>query len=261
VTAFSPAKTSVLGGIALWAMLALPPLRRGLETEMVLQMIVQLPLLGLVGGMIAPGLRRFEPGWLREADRLGLPGLTLAVFAITYWMLPRSLDSALADRRIEAAKFVALPLLAGLPLAVSWRRLPGLGKSFLAANALSMLGTVGGLYLAAPVRLCAYYRIDQQAATGTALVALAAVAGLLWLLAALSGRHPPAAIGQDAAGGSRQRRSWRRLLLEAAPAIDDVAAVAERRAFGLHEPTAVDEVTRTTGAAEAQRVGQPVAPD
>jgi hypothetical protein len=196
VTAISPARAAAIGGVLLWAILALPPLRRALESAMVLQMAVQLPLLGLSGGLIAQQLRRAEPGWLREADWLGLPGVTLALFAIAFWMLPRSLDFALADPRFEAAKFIALPLFAGLPLAASWRRLPALGRAFLAANMISMIGTLGGLYLAAPVRLCAYYRIDQQAVAGRALIALAAGSGLLWLLAALFGwRVIPARAG------------------------------------------------------------------
>jgi hypothetical protein len=209
MTAISPARASAIAGVALWAFLALPPLRRKLEAEMALQMTVQLPLLGVAGGMIAQGLRRAEPVWLREIDWLGLPGITLALFAMAFWILPRSLDGALADPRIELAKFSALPLLAGLPLAASWRRLPALGRGFLGANAISMLGTVGGLYLVAPVRLCAYYRIDQQAVTGRALIAVAAASGLLWLLAALFGwrRHRPAAIGQGAAAPAENKVS------------------------------------------------------
>jgi hypothetical protein len=57
------------------------------------------------------------------------------------------------------------------------------------------------VYAHQPVRLCAYYRINQQAVTGRALIAVAAASGLLWLLAALFGwrRHRPAAIGQGTA--------------------------------------------------------------
>jgi hypothetical protein len=186
------ARLTLLGAGALWAALASPPLRGMLESEMVLQMTVQLPLLAVVGGAIGHALRGCEPATLRDADRLGLPGLTLAIFVFLIWMLPRSLDGALGDPRIEAAKFLSLPLLAGLPLASSWRRLPGLGRGFLFANFLSMLGTIGGLYLAAPVRLCAYYRIGQQEATGRTLIALAAGIGLFGLLAALCGWRRPA---------------------------------------------------------------------
>jgi hypothetical protein len=185
----------LLGAGALWGVLALPPLRAGLESEMALQMTVQLPLLAVVGGLIARGLRGCEPRWLRDADRYGLPGTIFAIFSLAVWMLPRSLDGALADPLVEAAKFVSLPLFLGLPLASSWQRLPGLGRGFLAANFLSMLGTLGGLYLAAPVRLCAYYRLDQQQASGRALIALAVGIGLFALFAALFGRPRPEPAG------------------------------------------------------------------
>jgi uncharacterized membrane protein len=182
----------LLGAGALWGALALPPLRAAFEGEMALQMTVQLPLLAVVGGAIAQALRSAEPGWLRDADRLGLCGVTLAVFAFAIWMLPRSLDGALADPLVEFAKFVSLPLFVGLPLASSWQRLPGLGRGFLVANFLSMLGAAGGLYLAAPIRLCAYYRIDQQEMTGRSLIALAVGIGLFALFAALFGWRWPA---------------------------------------------------------------------
>lgn len=158
-----------------------------LEVEMVHQMTLQLPLLGITGGLIAHALREREPGWLHGADRSGAVGVTVALFAIAFWMLPRSLDAALATPSMEAAKMISVPLLAGLPLASSWRRLPALARGFLAANLLSMLGTVGALYLAAPTRLCAYYRLDQQAAAGRGLIAVVGVVGFVWLLTVLFG--------------------------------------------------------------------------
>ncbi len=178
---------SWIAAAALWVVLASPPARSLLEGEMVRQMTLQLPLLGITGGLIAHALREREPAWLHQADRSGAVGVIMALFTIAFWMLPRSLDAALADARMEAAKIITLPLLAGLPLASSCRRLPVLARAFLAANLLSMLGIVGALYLAAPTRLCTYYRLDQQAAAGRGLIALAAVAGFVWLLAVLFG--------------------------------------------------------------------------
>ncbi len=102
-------------------------------------------------------------------------------------MLPVALDAALGDWRMEAAKFVGLPLLVGLPLGLSWRRMPPLGQAFVLANFISKLGALGGLYLAAPIRLCAYYRLDQQQAAGWALIGLAAAVAFGVFLAAFCG--------------------------------------------------------------------------
>ena len=171
----------------LWPGLWLPPSRGWLESDMALHMAVQLPLLAVVGVLIAPSIGRHEPRWLAEADWLGIPGLVLVVFSTSYWMLPVALDAALGDWRMEAAKFVGVPLLVGLPLGLSWRRMPPLGQAFVLANFISKLGALGGLYLAAPIRLCAYYRLDQQQAAGWVLISLAAAVTFGVFLAAFCG--------------------------------------------------------------------------
>lgn len=174
-------------GFAAWAMLALPPVRAALESEMALHMIVQLGSLFLIGVVIGSALRPAEPAFVCEADWLGLPCISLSFLAASIWMIPRALDGALANLSIEAAKFLSLPLLAGLPAAWGWPRLPALARGFVAANAISMMATVGALYVMAPARLCQFYRIDQQGTAGLALIAGSCVAGLACLLWALIG--------------------------------------------------------------------------
>jgi hypothetical protein len=178
----------LLAALGLWATLWLTPVRNALERDMALHMAVQLPLLIGVGVLLATALRSREPRVWIAADWLGIPGLVLVVFATSFWMLPRMLDSSLADPVIDFVKFLSLPLLAGLPLGLSWRRMPALGRAFVWANFIPKLGAVGGLYLAAPTRLCAYYGFDQQVAAGWTLIAVAGALGLLWFIAAFVGR-------------------------------------------------------------------------
>jgi len=175
----------VLAAVAFWILLWLS--RVALEQDMALHMTVQMPLLACIGLLLASVLRPREPRWLVEADWLGIPGLLAVVFATSFWMLPRMLDAALANPLIDLAKFVTLPAFVGLPLGLSWHRLPSLGRAFLWANFIPKLGAVGGLYLGAPTRVCAYYRLDQQAAAGWALIGVATALGLLWFLAAFVG--------------------------------------------------------------------------
>lgn len=182
----------------LWAALWLPPLKDGLESSMAVQMVVQLPLLIGVGLLLAPAVGRHEPRVLAEADWLGIPALVLVAFTTTFWMLPRMLDLALADPWADLGKFLSLPLLSGLPLGLGWRRMPGLGRAFVWANFIPKLGAIGGLYLAAPTRLCAYYRLDQQVAAGWTLIALATVLGLATFVVAFAG-WPAAGIVADPA--------------------------------------------------------------
>lgn len=171
-----------------WGILWL--VRTPLESDMALHMTVQLPLLIGIGYMLATFLRPREPRWFARADWLGIPGLLLVVFATSFWMLPRMLDLALSDPWIDLIKFASLPLLAGLPLGLSWSRMPGLGRAFLWANFIPKLAAIGGLYLAAPTRLCAYYRLDQQATAGAALIAVAVALGLSWSAVLFIGSPP-----------------------------------------------------------------------
>ncbi len=176
-----------LAAAILWLGLWLPPLRNTLESDMALHMTVQLPLLAAVGLLAAPATRRHEPHWLAEADWLGIPGLLLVLFSTSYWMLPLALDAALADWRVEAAKFLSLPLAVGLSVGLSWQPMPPLGRAFVIANVISKLGAAGALFLAAPIRLCAYYRLDQQAEAGWALIGIASGLALMWFVAAFCG--------------------------------------------------------------------------
>lgn len=181
------ARTQLLAAAGAWLALWLPPVRAALESEMAAQMAVQMPLLIGTGVALATAARRHEPRWLADADWLGIPGLTAVVLATSFWMLPRAIDQAVADPRFDLIKFLSLPLLAGLPLGLSWRRMPPLGRAFLWANFIPKLASIGGLYLAAPTRLCSYYRLDQQSLAGWALIAVAVGLGLTTLVVALIG--------------------------------------------------------------------------
>lgn len=173
--------------VAVWTALWIEPLRVAIERDMALHMGVQVPLLITLGVLLTAELRRHEPRWLANADWLGIPGIVAVIFATSFWMLPRALDSAVADPLIDAVKFLSLPLMAGLPLGLSWQRMPPLGRAFIWANFIPKLAAVGGLYLMAPMRLCAYYRLDQQAVAGWMLILIAVVLGALWFIAAFIG--------------------------------------------------------------------------
>ena len=178
--------------IAVWLVLSLAPLRIALERDMVWQMAVQMPLLIAVGVLLAAWARVREPRWFAAADWLGIPGIIAVIFATSFWMVPRALDAAIANPLTDLAKFVSLPLLAGLPLGLSWRRMPPLGRAFIWANFIPKVGAVGGIYLAAPNRLCVYYRLDQQEVAGWTLIAIAVALGTTWFIAAFIGWTPAA---------------------------------------------------------------------
>lgn len=166
-------------GALLIGVLALPPVRDALERVMILHMLVQIPLLAVGGGLIGAALR---PSWrarIGEWNRGGVSGILLALIASSWWMAPLALDLALSSPAMELTKFTTLPVLVGAPLALSWQRLGTIGRGFVIANVLPMWAVVGWLYVAAPVRVCNFYLVDQQVIAGVGLLAASIGLGAL----------------------------------------------------------------------------------
>jgi len=159
---------------------------------MVRHMLVQLPLLLALGLVAARALCRPPRCGGGRWNAAGVPGLILSLGAVAYWMIPRTLDAALDDGVFEAVKFLVLPL-AGLILAVSWRRLPAVGRGAVLANLWSMAWVLGWAYSVAPQRICTNYRFDQQAQLGLAFLGLGALASayLLWRVLRPAGSPQP----------------------------------------------------------------------
>jgi hypothetical protein len=137
-------------GATLMMVLAMPLSRTLLEASLVGHMLVQMPLLALSGWLFgsafSPQFEKVIGPW----NRCGVPGLMLVIFTMAFWMLPRSVDSALQYTGYEALKFLSLPG-AGAAVASSFRRTPPLLGGVLKTNLISMLGFLAWVYTAAPV--------------------------------------------------------------------------------------------------------------
>ena len=188
-----PASLTLIG------VLALPVSRQTLETHMATHMLLQIPLLAIAGVLLAHAVAARLQRMLESYDRHGLSGMLIVLFASSYWMLPRALDAVLASPVMELGKFCSLPLLVGLPLALSWQRVGPIGRSFVLANVISMVAVAGWLYRQSPVRLCNYYLIDQQVLLGDGLLALALLLGLVCTARAFIG-SPSRALDRAGAG-------------------------------------------------------------
>ena len=176
----SPAICAGLGA-ALLGLLVLPQVRHALEASMALHMLAQYPALMLAGAVLGAAMPKRLGRWLWAWNSLGLGGLAACALFLAVLMIPRLLDLALVEPRVECAKFVAL-LLAGAVLVPSWRAAGRVVQAFFLGNLLPMTVIAGTLYRDAPVRLCNAYRLDDQQQLGTALVWLAAAAACVWLL-------------------------------------------------------------------------------
>jgi len=157
-----------------------PLVRRGLEATMTTQMLVQIPLLVAVGWLLS---RSFPAHVLARVERWnhrGITGLVLGTAAATFWMLPRSLDTATGHPLMVAAKYLSVPLLIGLPFAVSWPRMGFVVRGMFLVEFVATFFRLGWLYLISPIRLCNNYALNDQQRLGVYMLAIGG--GLLvWL--------------------------------------------------------------------------------
>jgi hypothetical protein len=99
-------------------------------------------------------------------------------------MLPRALDAALDTPWVAAAKFISVPLLIGMPLALSWPRAGFVVRGVFLLEAIATAFRLGWLYLASPQRLCSNYLLGDQQRLGESLMAIGAaiILFLAWKL-------------------------------------------------------------------------------
>ena len=168
-------------GMILLLVMVLPPIRRATEASMTAHMLVQYVGLLLAGGLLVKG----RPArWLQALQRwnvLGIAGLAGSALALAVLMVPRVLDLALIDMRVESLKLVAL-VLTGAALELSWQRAGAVVQAFFLGNVLPMMVVVGTLYQDSATRVCNAYRLDDQQDLGLALVWIAVGVLALWLL-------------------------------------------------------------------------------
>lgn len=147
---------------------------------MALHMLVQLPLLALAGWGLAPCLPARATESLGAWNQGGISGLLLASLTAMVWMLPRALDAALEGPWAAIAKFVSVPLLIGLPLALSWPRAGFVVRGVFLIELVATAIRLSRLYLRAPARLCSNYLVGDQQQLGQILLGIG-VAISLWL--------------------------------------------------------------------------------
>ena len=173
---------AVLPLILLW-----PTVRHRIESEMLLHMLVEFPMLFAAGWaardlLLAAATRQFPRSSRAMAvlDWGGLTSASLVTCIMMFWMIPAALDATLLVTSMAAAKYVSW-WLAGLMLAGSWCRMAPELLLFFVGNLSWTSATAGMLYMDTTSRLCANYLTNDQSNTGTGLVLLALVLGVLAL--------------------------------------------------------------------------------
>jgi len=157
-----------------------PPARRGLEATMTAQMLLQIPLLVAAGWLFSRAVPARVLAGVERWNHLGITGLVLATIVSTFWMLPRSLDAATSDPLVAGAKYLSVPLLIGLPFALSWPRMGFVVRGVFLVEFVATFFRLGWLYLISPIRLCNNYALNDQQRLGGCMLAIGGTL-LVWL--------------------------------------------------------------------------------
>lgn len=158
------------------------PLKSSLESTMASHVLIEIPILILIGVGLGQVILSFNKNFLLEFDRGGIAGILITSFTIGFWMIPRWLDASLVDDHVSIAKFMSLVFLAGLPLAISWRRLGFIARGVVKIEFLGMLFRLGWLYLISPNRLCNSYLIEDQIWLGKGFLILGITFSVSWII-------------------------------------------------------------------------------
>ena len=172
---------SSVAGFILLLVLVSPPIRQATEASMTAHMLVQYTGLLLAGGLLSQGLPARRLQALQRWNEMGIAGLVGSSLTLAVLMVPRVLDLALTDMRVECLKLLAL-VLTGAALRLSWQRAGTIVQVFFLGNVLPMMAVIGSLYRDSATRVCNAYRLDDQQDLGLALVWIAVGVLTLWLL-------------------------------------------------------------------------------
>lgn len=174
-------KALIAISVAIIALIA-TPLKSSLESSMASHVLIEIPLLILLGIGLGRIIRSLKPHFLLRFDSSGITGILIASFTIGFWMIPRWLDASLVDTEVAAAKFVSLILLTGVPLAISWERLGFIARGVVKIEFLGMLFRLGWLYLISPDRLCNSYLLEDQIWLGKGFLILGCAFAMSWII-------------------------------------------------------------------------------
>ena len=170
---------SIVTAIVLWLIIAVGPAGPYLEASLLKHVLIEIPLLIIIGIFAGNLLKPRLAGLL---GMLSIPAILLACFTLAFWMIPRWLDASLGNKFTAYMKYLSLPLLAGIPLSLSWQTLHPIARGVVKIEFLAMLFRLGWIYLVSPDRLCNNYLLGEQQHLGYMLILVGFVFGLTWLV-------------------------------------------------------------------------------
>ncbi|MCV2438681.1 hypothetical protein [Paucibacter sp. DJ2R-2] len=157
-----------LVALALLCLLMVPQIRGVFEGRMSFHMGLEFPFLFAIGWLFANNAD-VHLKFIARIDGGGLLAATFASCVLAGWMIPVAVDLSLLEPKVAALKYLTW-LLAGALVHAARRRLTPVITSFFLGNSAWMMATAGLLYFDAEQQLCVNYLVDDQQATGLALL-------------------------------------------------------------------------------------------
>src|SRR5690625_7966333 len=114
---------------------------------MVTHMLVQMPLLIVVGLFIGDFVTKKFPRFFNKYNKSGIPGIVLVYIVTMYWMIPRAMDEALLLQTVEIFKYISFPFFVWVHLLYSWPKLTSLGKGFFIIYYFQVFGMMSWFYI------------------------------------------------------------------------------------------------------------------
>ena len=169
------------GAIALFVLVTSTPLSHWLEVTMVRHVLVQLPLLVVIGVILGGFLPHTFTKGINAINRGGIFGCICVSYIYLFWMIPRWLDASLADVYVAWGKYLCV-VVGGALLRLSWPRAHFITRGVLKLEFLAMLARLGWLYLISPERLCNNYLFSDQVWLGRGFLAIGLALSITWLV-------------------------------------------------------------------------------
>jgi hypothetical protein len=144
-----------------------------MESVMIIHMHMQMPILVFAGFLGARFFQLRFPRFFEKWNGNGIPGILLFIIMVSYWTIPRAMDDALTSQGTEVFKFISLPIMAGIPLRDSWKKLKPVVKNLIFYFFIAMFTVMGWLYIETPVQLCNNYLVIDQITLGWGFVTTA----------------------------------------------------------------------------------------
>lgn len=175
-------KQALYGSILL-IFLMLPPVNHLAETIMSIHMHMQMPLIAVGGMLLTPLLQKKFPGFFQKWNETGIPGITLFIIIVMFWLMPKAMDDTLASNYMEAFKFISWSIV-GISLRDSWKKLSNIWKNGLFIGLSVVYVLMAGVYIFSQDQLCNNYLIVDQRTLGWGYL-LIAVCLLLYFIQSL----------------------------------------------------------------------------